>query len=50
MSDIKLFFDLIIRFYKVEVCLYGYTFTFFDMFIFACIVAIVFFLIRGIFF
>lgn len=50
MEDIKLFFDSIMRFYQIEVHLYGFTFTFFDMFIFACVLAIVCFLIRGIFF
>lgn len=50
MGDIKIFFDSMVRFYQTELCLYGFTFTLMDMFIFACVVAIVFCLVRGIFF
>lgn len=50
MENIKLFFNWIIAFYQVEIKLYGYTFTFLDIFIFVCIVGIVFYVLGKIFF
>lgn len=50
MSDIKAFFDGIMRFYDVEITLYGYTFTFFDLFIFGSIMSMLAYLIKRIFF
>lgn len=50
MQDVLDFFNNMMKFYEVQITLYGYTFTFFDLFIFTALLAILAYLIRGIFF